>query len=446
MDLEQYYALHGSKITQNSERLFVNEFLYPLLGEQIEHVIPQERFLDKSGASRKIDFVCRGSGTPVAFEINGESYHAEGIIPGEDFDDNLYRQNEILQAGYKLLRFSYNQLQAQLWRPIVNQHIYALLAIEAPELIPQREMRPNELQAEALQALRFHRSISLWRKAVTIMPTGTGKTILSALYAQDFPGRTLFLVHRLDILSQSIDAYKTVWPDLDYGILTGAERRNTSQCRVLFASKDTLRQPSELTKFGRDAFDFIVVDEVHHGQSPSYQDIFDYFAPAFWLGMTATPERKDRKDILELFDYHVAYEITLQDAIEQGHLVPYTYFGLTDNVDYSRIRYQNNRYRVDDLERHLIIPERNQAILEEYLERGCWRQSDWLLRVNTACGENGGVLQPQWNTCRCYCGDKAIGFCVSIQHAERMAEFFNRNGIHAAAISLTSSEPRRPAT
>ncbi|MCY3644464.1 MAG: helicase-related protein, partial [Acidimicrobiaceae bacterium] len=120
-------------------------------------------------------------------------------------------------------------------------------------------------------------------------------------------------------------------------------------------------------------------------------------------------DRMDRKDILELFDYQTAYEVTLQDAIERGYLVPYTYYGLTDNIDYSKIRFQNQRYRVDDLERHLIIPERNQAILNEYIDKGS--------------------------------RDKAIGFCVSIKHADRMAKFFSENGVPAAAIH--SESPNR---
>ncbi|MFM6007517.1 MAG: DEAD/DEAH box helicase, partial [Sphaerospermopsis kisseleviana] len=116
----------------------------------------------------------------------------------------------------------------------------------------------------------------------------------------------------------------------------------------------------------------------------------------------------DRKDIFELFEYNNIYEISLNEVIERGLLVPYTYIGLTDNVDYSKIRYHNQSYRVDDLEKFLIIPERNQAILAAYLDP-----------------EQGA-------------GDKAIGFCVSIKHAERMADFFNKNGVKATAIHSQS--------
>ncbi|CAM9920646.1 unnamed protein product, partial [Chrysoparadoxa australica] len=402
MNLDEYYEAFGSQITQDSERLFVEEFLYPLVGHKIGEVIPQYPFLDRTGRSRRIDFACKGSKAPLALEVNGETYHAEGIIPNEMFDDNLFRQNEILRSGYRLVRFSYSQLKDPKWRPVIMATLRDIIGEAAPELLSAYTLEPTELQNEALDALRFYREAKAWKKAVVVMPTGTGKTILSALDAQRFGGRVLFLVHRLDILAQSVEAYRLVWPTMNHGYMTGEVKDNVYECDVLFASKDTLRQPDILASFDRTHFDYIVVDEVHHGQSPTYLDVLDYFRPGFMLGMTATPDRLDRKDIFELFDYNKAYEIAVSEVIERGLLVPYSYYGLTDDIDYTKIRYQNNKYRVEDLERHLIIPERNEAILAQYLEKGT--------------------------------GDKAIGFCVSIKHAERMAEFFTANGIPAAAI------------
>lgn len=406
MTLQEYYEQYGSKVTQESERLFVDEFLYPMIGQKIERIIPQHPFLDRTGRSRRIDFAYHGEKARIALEVNGETYHAEGIIPNEMFDDNLFRQNEILRLGYVLARFSYSQLQSPQWRPLVLETLRAIFRDHAPELLSEYALEPTPLQKEVLAALDFYRNARGWKKGVIVLPTGTGKTILSALDARRCGGRILFLVHRLDILAQSITAYQFAWPDMKIGILTGEAKENEQDCDVLFASKDTLRQPGELSRFPRDWFNYIVVDEVHHGQSPSYQDVLNYFSPAFMVGMTATPDRTDRKDIFELFDYNKIYEIPLHDAIERGFLVPYTYYGLTDDIDYSRIRFENQRYRVDDLERLLIIPERNEAILREYLGKGS--------------------------------GDKAIGFCVSIKHAERMAEFFNSRGVPAAAIHSKS--------
>ena len=411
MTLDEYYALYGSRITQDSEKLFVNDFLYPMLGPNIRHVEPQHPFLDRSGSCRRIDFAYHGPNAKIALEVNGETYHAEGIIPNEMFDENLFRQNEILRQGYKLVRYSYTQLQSHQWREIIQESLRDIFSSSAPELLSAYSLKPTPLQEEALQALSFFRDVKGRNKGVVVLPTGTGKTILSAIDARRYGGRTLFLVHRLDILKQSIDAYKLVWPDLKVGILTGEVKENEFGCDVLFASKDTLRQSSELALFARDWFNYVVVDEVHHGQSPTYREVLRYFRPGFMLGMTATPDRTDRKDIFELFDYSKIYEIPLSEVIDRGYLVPYSYYGLTDDVDYSHIRYQGLRYNVADLERLLIIPERNEAIIREYLAKGQ--------------------------------GDKAIGFCVSIKHAERMAEAFNAVGITAAAIH--SGSPNRDA-
>lgn len=409
MNLEEYYKLYGRSITQESERLFVDDFLYPLIGSEIRHIVPQYVFIDSTGKSRRIDFAYNGSNARIAFEVNGESYHSEAIILNEVFDDNLFRQNEILRAGYQLVRFSYSQLQSPLWRPIVSETLRDLISTHAPELLSRYSLKPNAIQEEALAALDFYRNSKNWVKGVLVLPTGTGKTILSAIDAKRFGGPVLFLVHRLDILKQSINAFKLVWPEARTGILTGEERDWKPDYDILFASKDTLRKPTELSIFDRAAFNYIIVDEVHHGQSPTYREILNYFRPAFMVGMTGTPDRTDRKDIFELFDYNKILEISLSEAIERGYLVPFTYYGLTDNVDYSRIRYRNQRYRIDDLERLLIIPERNEAIVAEYLEKGK--------------------------------GDKCIGFCVSIDHANRMEEVFRAHGIKASAIH--SKAPNR---
>ncbi len=404
MTLEDYYRKYGSLITQRSEKLFLEEFLYPLVKENIGAFVPQKQFIDRTGKSRRIDFAYQNGDAKIAIEIDGESYHAEGILPAEMFDDSLFRQNEIIRHGYKLIRFSYSQLQSPQWREIVLDSLRNIIEENAPNLLQNYSIEPNPIQVEALQELHYARNNRGWKKGVVVMPTGTGKTILSAIDAKRHGGRALFIVHRLDILSQSINAYKKAWGNINYGVLTGNVKENIFNCDVLFASKDSIRAPDILHNFSKTHFDYIVIDEVHHGQSPSYQSILRYFNPKFMLGMTATPDRTDRKDIFELFDYNKIYEISLHEVIDRGFLVPYTYIGLTDNIDYSKIRHDGHKYRVDDLEKFLIIPERNEAILNAYLD------------------PNKGS------------GDKAIGFCVSIKHAERMANFFSENGINAVAI------------
>ena len=409
VSLDEYLKVYGSRIAQESEKLFLSEFLYPLLGKKgIKYVIPQYPFIDSGGKLRRIDFALIKDSIQIALEVNGETYHAEGIIPNDIFDDNLQRQNEILNNGWLLQRFSYHQLQDKTCRPKVMDSLHKIVSRNLPDLVSEEFIRPHYLQKLALDALKFYREKG-WKKGVVVLPTGTGKTFLSAFDAKQFGGRTLFIVHRLDILSQSKEAFEKVWPDAEKGLLTGEVKEKIHTSRVLFASKDTLRSPEYLSLLKPDEFDYIVVDEVHHGQCPTYQVILKHFRPKnFMLGMTATPDRMDRKDIFELFDYNNIFEYTLNQAIENGFLVPYTYIGLKDDIDYSKIRYDGKKYNVNDLDKYLIIEKRNEAILKEYVDRGN--------------------------------GNKAIGFCCSIKHAERMAEFFNKNGIPATAITSDTED------
>ena len=404
LTVDEYLTIYKNRIIQESEKLFVRDFLFPLFGgKNIKHVIPQYPFIDSEGRSRRIDFGIVYEGTKIALEVNGETYHAEGVIAEDVFDDNLNRQNEILNAGWFLLRFSYSQLKSPLWRPKVSQDLFSLLRKRIPALIGEQDISPNPLQREVLHALNYYRGKG-WKKGVVILPTGTGKTYLAALDSKGAKGRILFIVHRLDILNQSKDSFEKIYPKEKIGLLSGEEKYNVTDSKVLFASKDTLRNPDILNSFDRNEFDYIIIDEVHHAQAYTYQAIIQYFSAGFFmLGLTATPDRMDRKDIFELFDYQKVFEYDLNDAIEKGFLVPYTYYGLTDNIDYSNIRYNGVKYRIEDLNRTLIINERNEKILEEYLTRGG--------------------------------GDKAVGFCCSMKHAVAMADFFTSHGIPAVAIT-----------
>lgn len=406
--LEHYLEVYKSRITQESELLFVRDFLYPILGkEKIKFVIPQYPFIDSEGRSRRIDFGIIFNNKRIALEVNGETYHAEGIIPNEMFDDNLNRQNEILNAGWYLLRYSYSQLQHPEWRSRVSDSLFYLLRKRIPEILSDIIIKPNFLQNNVLDALDYYRSKG-WKKGIVVLPTGTGKTFLSAFDTLKASGRILFIVHRLDILNQSKEAFEKVYPNAVLGLLSGEVKENISDSKILFASKDSLRNTEILTSFSPNEFDYIIVDEVHHGQAPTYQMVLKYFEPNFFmLGLTATPDRMDRKDIFELFDYQKVFEYNLFEAIENGFLVPYTYYGLQDNIDYNTIKHNGVKYNVADLDDKLIIKERNQKILEEYLSKGA--------------------------------GNKALGFCCSVKHANAMASFFNEHGISAVAITSEST-------
>jgi hypothetical protein len=178
--LTEYYERFATRIAQDIERIFVDEFLFPLLGDRIGEIEPQFPFIDSTGRCRRIDFAYKGNDSRLAFEVNGETYHAEGVFAGGVFDDNLFRQNEILRSGYRLIRFSYSPLQSPYWRPVIKQGLQGFVAEHAPELLSEFRLPPTELQNEALSALEFYRSQRHWTKGVVILPTGTGVVATAA--------------------------------------------------------------------------------------------------------------------------------------------------------------------------------------------------------------------------------------------------------------------------
>ena len=191
-------------------------------------------------------------------------------------------------------------------------------------------IEPNKMQKEALKGLQAIRD-SGKKKALVISATGTGKTYLSAFDVQQFePKRMLFIVHREQILQKSLKDFQNVlqFPESE-GLIyhSGADLTNK---KYIFATIQTLSRDSHLNLFTEDYFDYILIDEVHKAGADSYKKVMAHFNPEFFLGMTATPERTDGQNIYELFDYNIAYEIRLQDALDNDMLCPFIYFGVKD--------------------------------------------------------------------------------------------------------------------
>lgn len=410
---EEYLEAYKTEIHMESEQMFIKDFLSQIItNEALTKVEPQYPFIDSEGHRRQIDFAVVDESRKIAFEIDGECYHAEGALSISDFDDSLYRQNEILVHDWKMFRISFNQLNDPKWRERMMYYLKIWIAKYNPHLLKDTEVKPNIIQKEVLDALEYYRSIG-WKKGLVIMPTGTGKTYLSAIDSYRFGGkRTLFVVHKIDILTQAAESFMNVWKEKKFGYLGEGQEENIHDCDILFASKDTLYKPERLSQFTEDEFDYIIVDEVHHGEAPTYKSIFNYFKPQFLLGVTATPDRTDKQNILELFDYNKVSEYDINDAIEKGFLVSYKYYGLTDNIDYSKIRKTGKKYNVSDLERTLIVDKRNQAIFDKYIE----------------------LVD----------GDKAIAFCISIAHAKKMADYFNERGVTSIAITSAKDDDSTP--
>lgn len=191
-------------------------------------------------------------------------------------------------------------------------------------------VHPNKMQKAALDNLDLIRRNGA-QKALVISATGTGKTYLSAFDVRKFlPKRMLFIVHREQILQKARSDFKRILGgiDTDFGIYSG--NAFDVEAKYLFATIQTISKKDNLIKFDPDEFEYILIDEVHKAGAESYLRILDYFKPKFFLGMTATPERTDGFNIYELFDYNVAYEIRLQEALEEDMLCPFHYFGVSD--------------------------------------------------------------------------------------------------------------------
>jgi len=191
-------------------------------------------------------------------------------------------------------------------------------------------IKPNSMQRQALRNLGALRESGA-RRGLIISATGTGKTYLSAFDVKSAaPGRMLFVVHREQILNQALNDYRRIigGPENDFGIFSG-DRRD-SEAKYVFATIQTLSKTEHLSLFSADTFDYILIDEVHKAGATSYLDLIEHFKPKFLLGMTATPERTDSFNIYELFDYKIAYEIRLQEALEEEMLCPFHYFGVAD--------------------------------------------------------------------------------------------------------------------
>ena len=228
--------------------------------------------------------------------------------------------------------------------------------------------------------------------------TGVGKTITAATDAKAVGGRTLFLVNALKLASQAKDTFAKVWPEATLGEYTGSQK-DVSQT-VIFATVQSISK--DLEKFSPTDFDYLIVDECHHAAANTYQKIFTYFHPKFILGLTATPERSDGEDMLELFQ-NVAHKMDLKTAVERGVLVPIRCIRIKTNIDLTDVRINGIKYNSQDLESKLFIPERNQLIVDTYLKY-----------VN---------------------GKKTVIFCASVDHAAEIAKLLRDNGVKAEAVS-----------
>ena len=259
---------------------------------------------------------------------------------------------------------------------------------------------PRGAQIEALCALEDTRAEGA-KRALVQAATGVGKTYLAAFDSKDYE-RVLFVAHREEILNQAAISFKNVRNSDDYGFFNGDEKCTDKS--VVFASVATLGRTEYLREeyFAPDYFNYLVIDEFHHAVNDQYKRIVEYFKPQFLLGLTATPERMDGRNIYEICDYNVPYEISLKDAINKGMLVPFHYYGIFDDTDYSGLHVVRGKYDEKELnETYIGNVHRHDLIYKYYCKYGSKR---------------------------------ALGFCCSRAHAEEMAKEFCKRGIPSVAV------------
>ena len=308
----------------------------------------------------------------------------------------LFENHSIVIDDDELIRYSKN------WhKPAVSKDLAKYDNLEEDDDTKVEILfQPRGAQIEALYALEDSRSEGA-TKGLVQAATGVGKTYLAAFDSAKYE-RVLFVAHREEILKQAAISFKNVRHSDDYGFFYG-KQKDTDKA-VIFASVATLGRKEYLTEdvFAPDYFDYVIIDEFHHAVNEQYQRIVKYFRPQFLLGLTATPERMDGKNIYEICDYNVPYVISLKEAINKGMLVPFHYYGIYDETDYSSLHLVKGRYDEKELNETYIGNIKRYDLIYKYYMK--------------------------------YRSKRALGFCCSRQHAEEMAKEFCKRGIEAVAV------------
>lgn len=281
------------------------------------------------------------------------------------------------------------------------------------------DIRPFSYQQEILDKLSAERQIRNHFKNLVVAATGTGKTVISAFDYKRFKqenshARLLFVAHRKEILKQSIKCFRGVLHDANFGeLFFGGTTPNSLD--NLFISIETFNSQELDKKTSSDFYDFIIIDEFHHAAAPTYQRLLEYYKPKILLGLTATPERMDGKNVLSYFDNRIAAEIRLPEAIDRKLLCPFHYFGITDEVDLQSVKWSRGGYDKTALSNVYTGNDLRVILILEQLKK--------------------------------YIADmekvKGLGFCVSKEHAEYMAQRFNKSNIPSIALTADSDKNER---
>lgn len=280
------------------------------------------------------------------------------------------------------------------------------------------DIKPFHYQSEILEKLEVERTVHNRYRNLLVAATGTGKTVISAFDYKNFKSinkssKLLFVAHRKEILQQAKATFQGVLKDNNFGDLW-VDGMEPSSNEYVFASVQTLNNRLKDITLTPEYYDFIIVDEVHHISASTYRPIINYFKPKVLLGLTATPERMDGEDILADFCNRIAAEIRLPEALNKKLLSPFQYFGITDSIDLTNVKWEKGKYVASEL-------------------------TSLYTKNNIRVGEIISNLNKYTNDIN---DVRAIGFCVTIEHASFMAEKFNLAGLRSESLTAKNSSER----
>ena len=390
-------------ISSTPEDLFTDLFTQIFGLEKTLLLVPQYPATDIYEGSRFIDYALRTREEKIAFEIDGLTWHVPDATSVEKYEDDLLKQNSLIHHGWRVFRWTDRQIAQQPER--VKEEL-ALFLERLPSFLSFDEFLPR--QTGELVTLREHQDdalLALQRmredgKTIALLDhaTGAGKTVTAIMDAKRLGGRTLWLIHTRNLVGQTLLEFQKLWPEVETGRYYGGAHE-TDAYNVVGSVQSVAEH---LDEFAPTEFRYLVIDEAHHAAAETYRRVLEYFRPAFVLGLTATSERADGQDLLELFR-NFAHRLTLQEAVERGELVPIRCVRVETNINLSKVRYNQIQYNRKDIEETIAIPARDRLIVDTYLQH--------------------------------VPGRKAVAFAVNVRHGEALAEEFRRSGVAAASVS-----------
>jgi len=402
--MTDYRSASGS----SAEDLFIELFADTFGAEKAGYLYSQYHFYDIYQNDRFADFFLESGNRKIAIEIDDEASHNKLHISQNKFYDDLLKQNSMVYLGWDVYRWAVKQMQTQpdtvkdelrvfVGSDSVFREVEDYLPLQRGKALQGLDLELKEHQKQALNSLeemrKNHETIALLYHA-----TGTGKTVTAVSDAKRCGGRTLFLAHTVELVEQAAKTFKELWKSVNVGKYVDSIKQPNAF--VLCGSIQSVAL--NLDRFKPDDFDYLIIDEAHHASADIYQKVLSYFKPKFTLGLTATPDRADDKNILDIFK-NTAHKLDIQTAVEIGELVPVRCIRIHTNIDLTKVRFNSVQYNIRDLESKIFVPQRNTLIADTFMQ---------------------------------YCSTKrTVIFCASVKHANEISQLIRERGANAQAVS-----------